>query len=131
MTRPKPSAKRVATLEDLKHKPRRTKEIELPMGSDVLTITVRSINTKAYDDLVSEHPPSKKDKDSGASWNVDTFAPALISACSMEPAIDLETAQSMWVSDDWARGELLDLFMACIDVCNAGFKVPTTASGSE
>lgn len=131
MTRPKPSAKRAATLDDLKHKPRRTKDVELPFGDEVLTITVRSINSKAYDDLVSENPPSAKDKAAGASWNVDTFAPALIAACTVTPDLSLEDAEALWTSDEWARGELVDWFMACIDVCNSGLRVPTSASDSD
>jgi hypothetical protein len=131
MTRPKPTAKRFATLEDLKAKPRRTKEVDIPIGESVLSIVVGSINTKAYDDLVSEHPPSKKDKDSGAMWNVETFAPAVMAACTINPPMTEEQALELWNSDDWSRGELFDWFMACIDVCNSGMRVPTSASDSD
>lgn len=128
--RPKPT-KRFATLDDLRHKPRRSKEVEVPFGDDVVTVTVHSINTRAYDDLVGEHPPSKKDKEQGAAWNVDTFAPALIARCTSQPALTEEDAKALWESDDWSRGELFDWFMACIDVCNSGMRVPTSASDSE
>lgn len=131
MARAKPTARRNATLADLKAKPARTRVIPIQIGEEVVEITVRAINTIAYDTLVGEHPPTKEQKAEGSPYNLDTFGPALISRCTVEPVISGEDADELWSSDDWARGELLDWFMACLDVCNQGLRVPSTASDSE
>jgi hypothetical protein len=127
---PKAHAKRTATLSDLKSKQARTSEVVLPLGDELVTIVVRSINTKVYDDLIGEHPPTKKDKEDGAVFDLDTFAPALISLCTKEPELTEEEVVELWASPEWARGELLDWFTACVNICNKGLEVPTTANGS-
>lgn len=131
MARTKEPVRRTATLSDLKTKPVRTKEVLLPVGDEIAVMKVRSINTKIYDDLVGEHPPTKEQKAEGSPYNLDTFGPALLAKCTVDPEMSYEDALELWGSDDWARGELLDWFMACLDVCNQGFRVPSTANGSE
>lgn len=131
MARTKEPVRRTATLSDLLTKPVRTKEVLLPVGDEIVVMKVRSINTKVYDDLVGDHPPTKEQKAEGSPYNLDTFGPALLAKCTFEPEVSFEEAESLWSSDDWSRGELLDWFMACLDVCNQGFRVPSTASGSE
>lgn len=126
----KAKAYRTATLADLRAKPARVEEVVLPLGDETVTIKVKSINTRVYDNLIGDHPPTKKDKEDGASFDLDTFAPALISACSKDPELSLEEATELWSSPDWARGELLDWFTACVQICNKGLQVPTTANGS-
>lgn len=115
-------AKKRATLDDLLEKARRTKEIELsPNGPSVL---FQAISSKDYDDLIAKHPPSAKQKKDEAVWNPDTFAPALIAACSKEPEITNDTALEIWQSDSWSRGELMDIFMAVVTLNSEGLNVP-------
>src|SRR5687767_897063 len=52
-----------------------------------VTLTFRAIGMKAYDKLVSKHPPKPDQRVDGASFNMDTFAPALIAACSVVPEL--------------------------------------------
>jgi len=131
MPKAKPSA-RTATLEDLVHKPVRTKELTLPIGEDdAVTLKLRAINTVVYDKLIAEHPPTKEQKAEGSHYNLDTFGPVLLATCTLEPAMTAEDAVALWNSEDWSRGELLDWFMGCMELCNAGMKVPFTANGSE
>lgn len=121
MTRSKPKR---ASLEDLLNKPRRTKELAL--GDTGNTVLFQALSSTSYDELIAEHPPGKSDKDKGAVWNPDTFAPALISACSLEPKIDAESALAIWHSDMWSRGELMDLFMAVVNLNSEGLRIPFT-----
>jgi hypothetical protein len=130
MTKKTP-VRRTATLADLMAKPVRTKEVAIPFGDEIVLMKVKSINTKVYDDLVGEHPPTKEQKAEGSPYNLDTFGPALLAACTFEPTMNFEEAEAFWSSDEWSRGELLDWFMACLDVCNQGFRVPSIASDSE
>lgn len=109
-----------ATLDSLLTKKRRTKELSL--GDQ--TLLFEALGSKEYDDLVSEHPPTKDQKAEGAVWNPDTFAPALVSSCSVEPKIDLDSANAIFVSDAWSRGELSDLFMAVVRLNAEGLDVP-------
>lgn len=114
-----------ATLESLLTKPRRTKELSL--GDSTILFT--ALGSKAYDDLIAEHPPTKDQKSDGAVWNPDTFAPALVSACSVEPKIDNDSAVEVFASESWSRGELSDLFMAVVRLNAEGLDVPFGGNG--
>ena len=118
-------AKKRATIEDLLEKARRTKELSLSENGP--TVLFQAISSKAYDDLIAKHPPTAKQKRDNAAWNPDTFAPALIAACSKEPEIPEDTATGIWTSDAWSRGELMDLFMAVVELNSEGLNVPFTA----
>lgn len=122
---------RIATFTDLLKKPVRSKTLTLKMPGDdgeeqELTIKVRSIGQRAYDDLLAEHPPSRKQKDNGDSYNMDTFCPALIAASMVAPEITKEEATELWTSEAWSRGELSELFFACVEVNNKGLDIPFT-----
>jgi len=123
---------RAATLTDLLNKPVRSKTITLKVpGSengdiDELTVKVRAIGQRAYDALLAEHPPTKKQKDGGDSYNIETFCPALISSSMVEPEITFDEATEIWGSEAWSRGELTELFFACVEVNNKGLDIPFT-----
>ena len=51
-----------------------------------MTVKVRAIGQRAYDALLGDHPPTKKQKDNGDSYNIETFCPALISQSLVEPS---------------------------------------------
>lgn len=122
---------RPATFTDLVKKPVRSKTLTMKVPGDdgeeqELTLKVRAIGQRAYDELLSEHPPTKKQKDSGDSYNIDTFCPALISRSLVEPIITVEEAAELWASETWSRGELTELFFSCVDVNNKGLDIPFT-----
>lgn len=125
---------RPATFTELLHKPVRSKTITLhlppseedPEGSVEVTVRVRAMGQKAYDDLLAAHPPTKKQRDDGDVYNVDTFCPALLAGCMVEPKVTVEEATELWTSDTWSRGELSGLFFACVDVNSKGLDIPFT-----
>jgi hypothetical protein len=123
-------ARKVATLEDLLNKPARTKEliINVPSGKGTtdFVVTLKAIGSKAYDDLLAAHPPTNDQRKDGQTYNADTFAPALIAACSVTPALTAEQATQIWESDEWSRGELTQLFLGCVEVNSKGLDVPFT-----
>jgi hypothetical protein len=125
MTRP-------ATLADLLSKPVRSKTLtmKVPLGADgeleELTVRVRAIGQRSYDSLLSEHPPTKKQKENGDSYNVETFCPALISQSLAVPTVSYEEALELWTSELWSRGELSELFFACVEVNSKGLDIPFT-----
>jgi hypothetical protein len=124
-------ARKIATLEDLLNKPARTKEIivNVPSGKSGSTdfiVTLKAIGSKAYDDLLAAHPPTNEQRKEGQTYNADTFAPSLISACSVTPALSEEQASQIWTSNEWSRGELTQLFLGCVEVNSKGLDVPFT-----
>lgn len=134
---PAPSKKQIrthATVGQLLKKPARTKDVTLTVPDDAdkpveLTITLRAIGSTTYDEIVSKHPPTaKQKKDDSATFNIDTFAPALMAACCIEPALTDDEAKELWASDQWSRGELMQLFLGCVEVNSSGLDVPFTAS---
>src|SRR3954471_16505238 len=96
-----------ATLDQLIHKPRSVTEFNLFLsdgngGSNEVTLKYQAIGMREYDRLVSKHPPKPEQRVDGASFDIDTFAPALISACAVDPEITLAEAKEIWNSDDWS-----------------------------
>ena len=129
-------ARKAATFDELLKKPARTKDLVIKVPADdngilELVVTLRAIGSKAYDDMIAGHPPTKEQKAEGGSYNVDTFAPALISACSSNPHLTVDEARQVWQSDDWSRGELMELFLGCVEVNNKGLDVPFIDSASD
>lgn len=83
----------------------------------------RSLGRRAYSDLLRAHPPTdaqKADAPAGQVllWDADTFPPALMAACCVQPA---DTTAEWWrnVYDDWGLGQVERLWKACL-TANAG-----------
>lgn len=118
----------IATLEQLFGKKTRTETIPIEIhdenGPVKLGIKIQALPSEQYDDLITQHPPTAKDKKEGAQWNPDTFAPALMKACFVQPALDLDDARKLWKAETWSSGELIDLFNACVRVNLKGLNVP-------
>lgn len=128
--------RRPATFSDLRHKPSRTKELVLAVpdhDGNVIeyVFTMRAIGSKAYDVLVGMHPPTNDQKKDGLTYNIDTFGPALIAACSVSPSITPNEAKELWDSDEWSRGEVMALFSAAVEVNSKGLDVPFTEPVSD
>ena len=123
-----------ATLDQLVNKPRSTTEFSLFLsdgngGTNEVTMKYQAIGMRGYDKLVSKYPPKPDQRAEGASFDMDTFAPALISACAVDPVITLEEAKSIWVSDDWSRGDVMVLFRNAVELNNRGLDVPFSERG--
>lgn len=89
----------------------------------IVWFTLRGIGRTRYDALLDAHPPTAemrlKAKAAGfetASWNWDTFPPALVHACLVDSDLTLEDLQEMWDSDDWNQAELTEILNAAVAV---------------
>ena len=127
--------RRQATLKDLLNKPARTKDVVLTVPDEdgmmiEYVFSMRAIGSKAYDVLVGMHPPTPDQKREGATYNPDSFGPALISMCSANPRMTPNEAKELWESDEWSRGEVMEIFMASVEVNSRGLDVPFTAADS-
>ena len=102
-------ASKRATLDLMKNKPRATSEFSIFIKDEdgetqELTLKFQAIGARNYDKLVAKHPPKPEQRADGASFNMDTFAPALIAAVSVEPEISVGSG-SGWASSSaisWA-----------------------------
>lgn len=125
----------VATLDLLKKKQRVVKTVRVAVSDDAgnpirVKLTFQGIPAQQYDKLLSRFPPRPKDKKQGYTYNPDEFGPALISKTCIEPEMSMEDAKEIWESDNWNRGERLNLLMTAIEVCTAGLNVPFKKSAS-
>ena len=127
------AASKAATLDLLKGKKRATVEFPLYLDNDgeqtEVNIKFKAIGSQEYDKLVSKHPPKAEQRVDGANFNIDTFAPALIAACSVEPEMSVEDAKEIWESPEWSRGDLMVLFRNAVDINNRGIDIPFNARG--
>ena len=117
------TAKKKVTVEDLLAKTRKSRKVKI--GD--MEVTIQAIGSKAYDDLVGEHPPAKGSKDD--TWNTSTFPPALIAASMADPVMTVEQAEELWTSESWSRGELGGLFSAIVKLNVEGIDVPFSEPG--
>jgi hypothetical protein len=127
---------RQATADDLLLKPARVQKLPLNIpddkgagGTRVVDVMLTAISAHEYDDLMAEHPPTKAQKEEGAAYNPETFAPALIAAVLTEPKLTIEQSIELWHGKTWSGGELRDLFAHCVGLCSKGLDVPFTPGG--
>lgn len=97
----------------------------------IVVFTFKSIGRLNYDELVSEHPPSKDQKKDGADFNAETFPPALLAAACSDPEISLEEAVDMFDDPDWNNAELRALFFGALEVNTETGEIPLSKSGSD
>lgn len=126
-------ASKRATLDLLKNKPKRTHEFTIYLtdesGEKVeVTLKYASIGMREYDKLVSKHPPTAEQRVDGASFNIDTFAPALIARSAVDPEMSEEDAKEIWDSPNWSRGDVMVLFRNAVELNNKGLDIPFTES---
>lgn len=87
--------------------------------------TFSAIPKREYRRLIDEHP----DPDGKLRWHEDTFAPALIAACAVEPAIPLDRAET--ICDEWGESEYTQLFHAALMVNAEESQVPFSVRSTE
>lgn len=124
--------RRRASMDALRSKRRVEKTVSIVLpgddGPEEAELLFRSIGSSEYDKLVTKYPPTVKQKAEGLTYDIDRFAPALISRVCADPEMSEEEAGEIWHSGEWNRGEIMNLFMNAIDVCTSGMQVGPTAS---
>lgn len=112
-----------------KPKSRATFTLYLGEGDDAteIEVTAEALSMKDYDKLLAKFPPSEEDKRKGMTYELDKFAPALISACLSEPEMSLAQAKQLWNSDNWSRGDIEGLFSKVLQINHQESTVPFSA----
>jgi hypothetical protein len=109
-----------ATLDILRGKKPRREEFTAPIGTDDERVSFEyvAIGAKEYDAMLTKHPPTNEQRIAGAQFNMDTFAPVLLSRVCRDPALSAEEWKEIWTSDSWGRGELVDIFYKAVNLCS-------------
>lgn len=126
-------ASKAATLDILKGKKRAKETFTLFLHDDdgkqvELELTFQAIGAREYDKMVAKHPPKADQRIEGSSFDLDSFGPALIARCSVNPEMTEEDAKEIWESPDWSRGDLMVLFRHAVDLNNRGIDIPFNAN---
>lgn len=84
----------------------RLEELEREIEESVLVFRVRGVSQRAWADLLAAHPPTKDQREKGSVYNQDTFEPAALSLCAIEPTVSIEQAlriRETLPAVEWAR----------------------------
>ena len=100
-------------------------EVRSAMAEHSFTFRFRALGAKAWSDLRAAHPG--RDGKSEA-WNVETFPPALIVACCVDPQLDAAGVERLFEVLNQGQRDLL--FQAAWDA-NQGSDVPFWRAASE
>lgn len=122
-------ADKKATLDKLRNKKRRLKVVKVQIDGDELEMSFAAISAHDLDRLQGQHVPTIEQKARGMAFNPETFAPALVAACSVEPKLSADDAKEIWESDAWSTGELNYLFDTVSALCMEGLNIPFTENG--
>lgn len=102
----------------------------LPGDDEPVSFLYVAIGHIAYDRLITKCPPTTEQLASGEAYNIDKFAPLLLSKVCREPVLDTEEWTQVWASEAWNRGEAMALFARAVELCNRGLSVNPTEIGS-
>lgn len=140
-----------ATLDELRKKKKPRSEavtVTLDQESSPTTVVMRfqAIGSKRWETLLADHPPTDAQQREHLAeqekvgiplqarrrlqWNVDTFPPALIAACIVEPKLTVAQAEELWESEAWNAGELDAIFSAAVRVNTTASSVQLGPAGS-
>lgn len=80
-----------------------------------VTLTFQALERKHLADLQAKHPATEEEEAQGEDFHMETFAPALISAASLD-GMPVDYARNCL--DTWAPGDAHDLWQAAWSVQN-------------
>lgn len=71
------------------------RECEAEIGASEKTFRFQGIGHEPWQTLKRKHPPTDEQRDQGLDVNLDTWAPAVLAACSHDPKITLPQSQTL------------------------------------
>lgn len=119
-----PAVPKKLTWAALRAKPVRTRTFDFYLGDEKYQGTVQAISQRDYDALLEQCPPTKEQREQGASFDEAAHGPKLIAACFVEPALTLDQATELFTSPQWNRGEVAELYRECLQVNHTGVSTP-------
>lgn len=91
-------------------------------------LVFRAISHVEYDRIQSKCPPTTEQRSQGEPFNVEDFAPTLLSKVVIEPEMSVGDWKEIWKSPTWSRGECAQLFAEAVNVCTRGLDIPFTGT---
>lgn len=123
-----------ASLDLLKNKRRAEQEFEFTLdngdGPETYTMLMRALPSREWDKLVTDNPPTKDQKADAMTYNPDKFGPALLSRVVVDPVMTENDWADIWLSSEWSKGELQEIFWSAVGICNRGLDVTPTGPAS-
>lgn len=101
-------------------------KLEEQMAERTFDFRFRALSAKGWSDLVAEHP----DKAKKLAFNPETFPPAVIAACCVEPSGMDDPAKVEALLENLSNAQQNLLFDAAWDVNSTAPKGPSSSSGS-
>lgn len=89
-------------------------EIEAEIGDSEFTFTFEALPRGRYIALIGEHPPREEDTAAGLPFNSETFTPALLAACAVEP--EMSDDEAVAVIDRLSPGQFDKVWNALMAV---------------
>lgn len=113
----------------MRGKRRAQQEFTIKLGDEDVSFLFRALGGPDWDKIVHKHPPTSEQRADGAAYNPNTFGPALLSACCVEPVLDMNEWTELWNSNEWSKGELSELFWVAVNLCQRGLDVNPIGRG--
>jgi hypothetical protein len=85
-------------------------ETQTALDEVTVELTFQALPRRAFEKLISENPPTDEARKEGEQYNVDTFVPALIAACSVD-GLTLEDVERL--IEQWNVAEVGSVFALC------------------
>lgn len=98
-------------------------------ATTMVDFTFQAISYAGLEELRYKHPPAERHQVEGLAWDPDTFGPALLAACAVDPELTDEEALQVW--QEWSPGLVNTLYRAAWDVCNGSPVVRPLSNASS
>lgn len=111
------------------------KAAEKALRKATATFRMEALAPTEYDALLDVHQPTEdqrrqaRKKGDVVAYNPDTFKPALLAACCVDPPYGEDQWAQLWKSGQWSRAELDALFYTALGV-NVVRHTPDLGKGS-
>lgn len=99
--------------------------LEADIEASTVTLRFRALSRSAYQALLTEHPGREGEDE---VWNWQTFVPALIAACLIDPVMTVDEVVELL--DLITEGQRDELFSAAYDVNQSVTRVPFSERAS-
>lgn len=77
-------------------------------------IVFQAMDPDAFEELISQHPPTPEGQKNGDQWEGKTFTPALLAACAVDGDLDAEGWAAELASGRWNTADRNAIFSAAL-----------------